>query len=173
MIEIIVAIMFLLALFFIIYSITASSKAMDIKKDYRIPKGKITYTDLDKPGKALYSRTYNLAGKPDYIVRRDYGYIPVEVKSTETDYPYRSHVMQLASYCLLLEDLGKTVPFGVISYKNSQFKIPFDEDLKNEVRGIIEKIRSEISSGKVGRNHSQPNRCVFCSFQKVCNLRMN
>jgi len=172
MIEILAAIIFLAAIFFIAYSFSTSNKAKVIKKECRIPEGKITYTDLDKPGKALYSRTYNLAGKPDYIVRRDYGYIPVEVKNTETDRPYKSHVLQLGSYCLLLEDLGKAVPFGVISYRNYQFKIPFDDYLKHEVLGAMERIRDEISLGKVRRNHNQPKRCVFCSLNKVCTMKL-
>ena len=83
MIEIIIAAVFVFALFLLFYSALSSGKAKEIKTKYRIPEGKITYTDLDKPAKALYSRMFNLAGKPDYIVKRDDEYIPVEVKNTK------------------------------------------------------------------------------------------
>jgi len=173
MIEIIIAAIFVFALFLLIYSALSSGKAREIKTKYRIPEGKITYTDLDKPAKALYSRRFNLAGKPDYIVKRGDEYIPVEVKNTNAGWPYESHIMQLASYCLLLEDSGKSVPFGVISYKNSQFKIPFDQSLEKRVIEIMGKIRGEIDTEKVTRNHSQPNRCAYCSLKKFCEFKLN
>jgi len=172
MIEIIIAVIFVFALFLLLYSALSSGKAREIKTKYRIPEGKITYTDLDKPAKALYSRRFNLAGKPDYIVKRDGGYIPVEVKNTEAGRPYDSHIMQLASYCLLLEDSGKKVPFGLLAYNNGQFKIPFDDSLRNRVKGILETIRNEIRSCKVERNHNQPNRCINCSLRKFCEFRL-
>jgi CRISPR-associated exonuclease Cas4 len=166
MIEIIIAVMFAFALFLLLYSALSSGKAKEIKTKYRIPEGKITYTDLDKPAKALYSRRFNLAGKPDYIVKRGDEYIPVEVKNTNAGRPYDSHIMQLASYCLLLED-------GLLAYNNGQFKIPFDDGLRNRVKGILETIRNEIRSGKVERNHSRPNRCINCSLRKFCEFRLS
>jgi len=172
MIEIIIAAVFVFALFLLFYSVLSSGKAKEIKTKYRIPEGKITYTDLDKPAKALYSRRFNLAGKPDYIVKRDDEYIPVEVKNTNAGRPYDSHIMQLASYCLLLEDSGKKVPFGLLAYNNGQFKIPFDDGLRNKVKGILETIRGEIGSGKVGRNHNQPNRCINCALRKFCEFKL-
>ena len=173
MMEIIIAVMFVFALFLLLYSALSSGKAKEIKTKYRIPEGKITYTDLDKPAKALYSRRFNLAGKPDYIVKRGDEYIPVEVKNTNAGWPYDSHIMQLASYCLLLEDSGKNVPFGLLAYNNGQFKIPFDDGLRNRVKGILETIRNEIRSGKVERNHNQPNRCINCSLRKFCEFRLS
>ncbi len=172
MMEIIITVMFVFALFLLLYSALSSGKAKEIKTKYRIPEGKITYTDLDKPAKALYSRRFNLAGKPDYIVKRGDEYIPVEVKNTNAGRPYDSHIMQLASYCLLLEDSGKKVPFGLLAYNNGQFKISFDENLRNRVKGTMETIRSEIRSGKVERNHNQPNRCINCSLRKFCEFKL-
>ena len=162
-----------ISLIFLFYSVFSSNKAKGIKNKYRIPEGKITYTDLDKPAKALYSRRFNLAGKPDYIVKRDDGCIPVELKNTKAKTPYKGHILQLASYCLLLEDSGIKVPFGVITYGNDQFKIPFDNLLRNDVTGILETIRAEIRSENVKRNHNQPNRCIFCSLRKFCDFRLN
>lgn len=172
MIEIFLLLIFVAAIFFIMFSIFSSRRAKTIRADYRIQKGEITYSDLDKPAKALYSRRYNLTGKPDYIVKNEYGHIPVEVKNTNADYPYRSHLMQLASYCLLLEDSGKKVPFGVIVYKNNQFRIKFDGALRSNLIELINKMRVEIKSGKVEINHNQPGRCIKCSLKKYCNQKM-
>ena len=53
----------------------------------------------------LYASGANLAGKPDYLVRRWRYVLPVEVKSGPAPAePYRSHVLQLAAYCLLVEE---------------------------------------------------------------------
>jgi hypothetical protein len=34
----------------------------------------------EQPGKILYAKTLNLCGKPDYIIKKDGVYIPVEEK---------------------------------------------------------------------------------------------
>jgi CRISPR-associated exonuclease Cas4 len=160
------------ALLFIIVAIGSLTKAKKIRKEYHIQKGEITYSDLDKPARPLYSRRYNLSGKPDYIVKNEDGYIPVEVKHTPAGYPYFGHMMQLACYCLLLEDAGRNVPFGVIVYKNDQFRISFNESLRSDLIRLIDTMRKEIMSGKIRLNHDQPGRCIKCSLKKYCTRKL-
>lgn len=138
-------------------------------------KGKIVYTDLDKPAKTIFSEKYRLAGKPDYIVKRKNNYIPIEVKKVESNSPFKNHILQLASYCLLLEDkFKKEVPFGVLVYsKGQQFKIPFDENLRRELSKIISNIKNSIRKKSVMRNHNFVNRCLFCSYRHVCNQKIS
>ena len=42
-----------------------------------INKGKIIYSDLNKPEKSLFSKKYRLIGKPDYIINKNGYYIPI------------------------------------------------------------------------------------------------
>ena len=119
------------------------SKVVKIRKKYGIPKGNITYTDLDKPAKPLFSAKHKLVGKPDYIVKRKEGHIPVEVKSSSVEIPYKSHIMQLAAYCLLVEDVyNAKVPYGIIVYGDRQFKIPYSNILKTRLIITIDEMRN-------------------------------
>ncbi|HEX8097959.1 MAG TPA: PD-(D/E)XK nuclease family protein, partial [Pyrinomonadaceae bacterium] len=99
-----------------------------------LPAGQVLYSDTGSPvgrigsivkdargvrqEKPLVSKRYGLTGRPDYLVRTREGVVPVEIKSARCPAggrAYDSHVMQLAAYCLLVEDvLGATVPYGVI-----------------------------------------------------------
>jgi hypothetical protein len=53
-----------------------------VKKKYKIPEGKITYSDLNKPAKPYFSKRYRITGKPDYIIKRNKDFIPVEMKTS-------------------------------------------------------------------------------------------
>lgn len=140
------------------------------KRELGILEGKIVYTDLDKPAEPLFSRHLWLTGKPDYIVKAGSEYIPVEVKTTVADEPYRNHIMQLASYCLLLEEeYGQVIPFGVIAYGNGrQFKIPLTETLKKDILDTLDKMRFQLRAVSVVRDHNSVAKCKWCSFRKYC-----
>lgn len=171
MIEIILLV---LALLFLGISFFIRSSVGDTKRKYKISDGKITYTDLDKPAKPLFSKRFKLVGKPDYIVETEGGKIPVELKFTDTDRPYKNHVLQLASYCLLIEDIFNTkVPYGVIVYNNKrEFKILFDDGLRNELLSTLDEMRDKINTGDVRRNHDFRNKCLSCSFRDVCSFKI-
>ena len=68
-----------------------------------MPGGRVIYSDTSswRPcTEPLYAASINLAGKPDYLVKKWTYVLPVEVKSsTAPAEPYRSHVLQLAAYC--------------------------------------------------------------------------
>ncbi len=72
-----------------------------------IPGGRVVYSDTRAWRECpdpLYAPSVNLRGKPDYLVQKLRYVIPVEIKSGPApDEPYRSHVLQLAAYCLLVE----------------------------------------------------------------------
>lgn len=163
----------IIALFLIFYSHKQIKSIETIKKKYNIPSDKIVYTDLDKPAKPLFHKELRLVGKPDYIVKKYNNFIPIEVKSGNPDKPYKNHVMQLAAYCLLIEENYNTVvPYGVIQYDKTQSIISFTEDLKSELKNIIEKMRSELKSGKIERNHNIINKCSFCSLKNDCDYKL-
>ena len=144
------------------------------KKRLGIPKGHITYTDLDKPSKALFSRRFMIAGKPDYIVETSDGLIPVEVKSGFVRKPYNSHILQLAAYCLLMEDIyDAPVPYGIIVYEDGrQHKINYDYELRSALKDTIKEIRNNLRMGRLERNHDSIKKCAACGYRYACKERL-
>ena len=70
---------------------------------------------LEKP---LFARRIGLTGKPDYLLDVRGNTIPVEVKPRRrAPRPYESDLMQLAAYCLLVEEtIGTAPPYGLLRY---------------------------------------------------------
>lgn len=174
LIIVVILILFILAFFLLLRSRTRYRWVVKEKEKIGIPQGKITYTDLNKPAKSLFSARLGLVGRPDYIVEIGSKHIPVEVKSGKARRPYRNHVLQLATYCLLLEEVyNQTVPFGILTYSGGQqFKIPFVAVLREEVIKTLNEMRMQLASKSAERNHDVAARCKFCSFRKFCNQRI-
>jgi len=80
------------------------SNVVHKKKQYKIPKGKMTYSDLNVPAKPFFSKRHRITGKPDYVIIENNKYIPIELKSGSHLMPRKNHILQLATYCQLLED---------------------------------------------------------------------
>ena len=76
---------------------------------------------LDAP---LRSQRYALVGRPDYVLDTRDGSVPVEVKpGRRAAAPYDSDVLQLAAYCLLLEDSeGRAPRYGLLRYAEHTFQ---------------------------------------------------
>ena len=142
----------------------------NLKAVNKIQDGKITYSDLSKPGKPFFSKRYRIAGKPDYIVKKNKRYIPVEVKTGAHNDPQKNHIFQLASYCHLLEEnYGGFVPYGILVYNNRyQYKIPFDPKIRFEFENTLKNMRNAIKTGRITRNHNDYYKCKNCSMQIYC-----
>jgi len=163
-----------LSIVFLFLSKIFKKNVAKTKEKYRIQKGEITYSDLDKPAKPFFSRKYKIAGKPDYIIKKDSHYLPVEFKSGKHTHPLNNHVLQLAAYCHLLEEnYNGFVPFGVLVYNNElDFKIPFNPKIRYDLENTIEKMRFTLRTGKIELNHDDPNRCRACSMRKNCDNKI-
>ena len=166
--------MFLLSIVFFIISKILKKKACKIQNTNKIQRGKITYKDLDAPGKVFFSKKYKIAGKPDYIVKQKNKFIPVELKSTNSTEPRQNHILQLAAYCQLIEEkYGCFVPYGILVYNNTQqYSIPFDPKTRFELESTIKEMRNVLKTGKIALNHDQMNRCMNCSMQKYCDNKI-
>ena len=143
-----------------------------------IPTGRVVYSDTRRWRKCpepLYAASANLTGKPDYLVQRLSHVIPVEVKSGRTpDEPYRSHVLQLAAYCLLVEETyGRRPPYGLIHYPDRTFSVRYTPGLENELLDTIAWMREDIRDGQANRNHDDPARCRTCSYAGDCDQRLD
>ena len=108
-------------------------------------KNKTVYSDhREQPVKALFSSKYGLAGKPDFILHTKDGLLPLEIKSSpRPPKPYFPEVMQLVSYCLLMEERGDKPKYGFLQYNGGKaFSVPYTEGLKLHLLKVIEEMRA-------------------------------
>lgn len=164
-----------LAILCIIASKMINRNVERVKTKYKIQDGKITYSDLNIPEKPFFSPRYRITGKPDYIVKKKNHYVPVEVKTGWHHEPQKNHTFQLATYCQLLEDTyGGLVPYGMLIYSDTsqQYMIPFDPKLRFELESIVKRMRKELKTGKIIRNHQDPHRCKSCSMRTYCKMKI-
>jgi len=147
-----------------------------IYSDTGAPVGRIAPITLNERGerqeKPLLSHRHGLVGRPDYLVRTEEGVLPVEAKSAAcpaNGVPYESHVMQLACYCLLVEEAtGERVPFGVIRYRDRQLRVDYSDELRDELLALLAEMREARKAPDVHRSHDQTARCAACSYRELC-----
>lgn len=158
------------AFFLLWISLKITQRAAEVRKINNIIGGKVTYSDLQKPAKALFSEELNLTGKPDYIVKTKEGRVPVEFKSTTAVRPYDNHIIQLISYCALVEKNFKDyAPYGMLVYSNnSKHKIMYNSSRETDLKNTMKKMRDILRSGHARRNHNIVSKCLNCSFREAC-----
>ena len=146
------------------------------RRTYRetgLPAGEVVYSDTgawQQVEAPLISRRYGLVGKPDYLVetvsgRRRYT-VPVEVKSRPRPAtPFDSHILQLATYCLLVEDSYKQrPPHGLLRYADATLQIPFTDELRRAVLDAADGIRRARNAPDLSRSHDDAARCHGCGY---------
>jgi CRISPR-associated exonuclease Cas4 len=138
-----------------------------------LPGGRIVYADTGgwrAPDSPLFSAHYGLTGKPDYLVQTRAGLIPVEVKSgSAPPQPYPSHVLQLAAYCLLVEEAeGRAPGHGLIKYADALFQVDYTPALRRELLATLDAMRQAHSRGEPARSHDEPRRCAGCGYRPLC-----
>jgi CRISPR-associated exonuclease Cas4 len=161
----------ILAAAFQLLSKRASSSAETMRMVYGIPAGKVIYSDLDRPGKPLYSKRLGISGKPDYIVKgRGRSLIPVEIKSGRAVEPHKNHIMQLAAYCYLVEEnYHSSVPYGIIVYSDGLLhRINFDNTLRHDLLATVDEMKRAIGHDCPRRTHNYKQKCRHCSFHGSC-----
>ncbi len=167
-------ILLLLACLFIVLAVWLLLRSGQQWRQTGLPSGEVIYVDTgnwrrnDKP---LYSGRYQLTGKPDYLIETKKELIPVEVKSTHLkgDDPYLSHKLQLAAYCLLVEDvLGVRPSHGILKYSNTTMRLPFSDGLRAELLDTLAAMRAAQPQRKVTRSHEDVARCVHCGYLQAC-----
>ena len=137
-----------------------------------LPWRTVAYQDTGgrRPERPLISRRYGLVGQPDYLLEERGLLIPVEVKPGRgARSPYESDIMQLAAYCLLVEDqLGRAPTHGLLRYKHDTFQIDWTPELREELLAILEELRADMGPDEVERSHDEPRRCAGCGFSDRC-----
>lgn len=120
--------------------------------------------------KPLYSRRLGLTGRPDYLIERGGRAIPVEIKpGRQATRPYESDLMQLAAYCLLIEDVhGVAPPYGLLRYAQHTFKLEYTDRVRAEVLALLDEMRAAHEFADCPRSHAERQRCLACGFSDQC-----
>jgi CRISPR-associated exonuclease Cas4 len=138
-----------------------------------LPQGRVVYTDtggwnrLERP---LFSRQFLLTGKPDYLIADGADVIPVEVKSSRAPaQPYPSHLLQLAAYCLLVEECyRRRPPYGIVKYADRAFEVEYTPELEDQLLATLDCMRTDLADGNAPRSHEEPRRCQACGYRRWC-----
>ena len=143
-----------------------------------LPRGEVLYSDTRAWGpveKPLFSAAYRLAGKPDYLVKDRRAIVPVEVKSSRApaDGPRRGHVMQLAAYCMLVEETFDRRPaYGIVKYADQTFSVENTDGLRSALLDALDEMQQALAAGRAKRSHSDPRRCAGCGYRHACDERL-
>jgi CRISPR-associated exonuclease Cas4 len=168
----------LIALFFIGLGLIVFWLGRRSQAEAGLPGGRVIYSDtrgwqaIEKP---LFSRAYRLTGKPDYLVQQGRDIVPVEVKSAPApgDGPRRSHALQLAAYCLLIEETYRQRPkYGIVKYADRMFAVDYTESLRAALLDVMAAMRDDLVRGETQRSHEQAARCQHCGYRHACPERL-
>ena len=153
-------------------------RATATRRETGLPEGRVTYVDTgawDRCERPLFSRRHRLTGRPDYLVATGKDLIPVEVKSgAAPPQPYPAHILQLAAYCLLVEEQeGRAPAYGILTYGDRAFEIDYTSSLRAELLRILDDIRRDLRARDVARSHDQAARCRGCGHREQCDQRLD
>lgn len=138
-----------------------------------LPWGRVLADDVGA-GRALqrplYARRLGLTGRPDYLIERGGASIPVEVKpGRRAPRPYDSDLMQLAAYCLLVEETtGQAPPYGLLRYADATFRLAYTDEVRARLLATLDEMRELLGEDDAARSHADPRRCAGCGFRASC-----
>lgn len=144
-----------------------------------LPDGDVIYTDSgawQRNDTVLHARSVRLVGKPDYLVRQHDGVIiPVEVKSSPAPQrPWEGQVLQLAAYCLLVEEThGVRPPYGILQYKDDAFAVTYTPELELDLLDLLAEMSEASAYPELSRDHDDPRRCAGCGVRQACDERLS
>ena len=153
-------------------------RAGTTRQEAGMPEGRVTYVDTgawNRCEQPLFSSRYHLTGRPDYLVQSPDGVIPVEVKSgAAPEQPYSAHILQLAAYCLLVEEQeGRAPAYGILKYGDRALEVDYTRALRAQLLHAIDSIRHDLGARDVARNHDQAARCRGCGHRQQCEQRLD
>ncbi len=173
----------LIAVGFLILAAAAWIRSSRLWAKTGLPGGTVVYDDVIRTENGdwfpqrdpLYSQSLQLVGRPDYLVReRDGSLTPVEVKSSYApNEPYEGHILQLAAYCVLVEEnYGLRPRYGIIQYRNRAFAVEYTPDLEDDLLDVLAEMREDLYADELDRDHNDWQRCGRCSLRGQCVQRL-
>jgi CRISPR-associated exonuclease Cas4 len=167
-----------LGITFILLAVVAWLFASSKREKTGLPAGEVIYTDTGawtEQEDTLYSANLQLVGRPDYLVQAKNGdLIPVEVKSSNAPRrPYQAHILQLAAYCVLVEEVyGVRPSHGILQYRDNAFAIDYTEELEDDLLDLLADMREDMFEDEINRDHNDRRRCARCGVKELCNQRL-
>jgi CRISPR-associated exonuclease Cas4 len=122
--------------------------------------------------RTLVAERYRMAGRPDALRQRADGtWVPVELKHRPAPQrgPFRSHEVQLAAYCLLVEETtGRPPPFGILRYDDREVVVRWDADSRRRLLAV----RTSAIAPYDGRADPSPAKCTRCVWSPRCDASL-
>ncbi len=153
-----------------------SSPSLKKTKVQLIPFGyQLIYTDQKETtkqayveySKMLYSKKYDIKGKPDYIFKQRNGkmLIPVELKSGKIgtkEQPNQGDLLQLIAYFLIIEETYGVAPkTGRLIYKDCMFIIKNTKQIRKQLIDTLDEMRELLEVKYVVPEQSFA-KCKYC-----------
>jgi CRISPR-associated exonuclease Cas4 len=141
-----------------------------------IPGGRVVSVDLARdgcPALPMVDEALGLSGRPDLVLEERDKWIPLEIKSSKAPVrPYRSHVLQLAAYCRLIEVTdGRRPSHGILHYSDRTYSLPYTRPLEREMLRVLGRMQAQ--AGRLpARSHDEPARCDACGYASACDQRL-
>jgi len=166
-----------LALLLLLVGIAAVVLSRRARRAIGLPAGRIVYADTS-PGSVLHAHYFrasiNSPAKPDYLVRDGRAIIPAEIKASRApaDGPRTGHTLQLAAYCLLVEETERTRPpyaSSSMPMRRSEWTIP---GASPSAGRDAEQHAARFGARQAHRSHADPARCRRCGFRAACDERL-
>jgi CRISPR-associated exonuclease Cas4 len=167
-----------LGLTFALFGLAVWLWARGLRAQTGLPDGRVIYADTGTwypQGEALYSADLELVGKPDYLIEeRNGAIVPVELKSGPAPAePHQGHILQLAAYCLLVDDrFGVRPRYGILQYNDRAFAVNYTAELEEELLDLLAEMRENMYEGELDRDHDDYRRCGRCGVRRYCEQRL-
>ena len=162
----------------LLLAVVVGLRARQWRQEAGVPAGDVIYSDTGTwypQQEPLYSARLSLVGRPDYLVEgNDGAIIPVEVKSSKAPAsPYPGHILQLAAYCALVEEVYGLRPlYGIIQYKDQAFAVTYTEEMEDDLLDVLDEMREDLFADDVDRDHEDWRRCAGCGHRTHCYQRL-
>jgi CRISPR-associated exonuclease Cas4 len=161
-----------LGLALLLVALLAGIWALRLRRETGLPWAPVVYQDTSRRAveKPLIARQLGLVGKPDYLVELRGRTIPVEVKpGRRAARPYESDLMQVAAYCVLVEETsGVAPPYGLLRYAERTFRLDYTEQTRAALLAILDEMRDALEEADCDRSHDDVRRCGGCGFFEQC-----
>jgi CRISPR-associated exonuclease Cas4 len=151
--------------------------SLQLRSRTGLPWAPVVYQDTGgyAPEKPLFARRLGLVGKPDYLLELRGQIIPVEVKpGRHAPQPYESDLMQLAAYCVLVEETYDAAPpYGLLRYAERTFRLDYTAQIRDDLLAVLGEMREALAGLECDRSHDEPRRCVSCGFFEQCDQALD
>ena len=161
-----------LALALLMLALLVGMWGLRVRSATGLPWAPVRYHDTggSAPAKPLIARQLGLVGKPDYLLEVRGRLVPVELKpGRRADRPYESDLMQLAAYCVLVEETsGEPPPYGLLRYAEQTFRLDYTDQIRADLLSILDEMREALADADCERSHEDRWRCASCGFFEQC-----